>query len=308
MSYKIIQDIKKYQLGTSDFKYNEDARNVLYPISLSFTLDSASFYYDCRDESGLPIKNYKSVGYQYNPTRIAAYALANFEKYKILAHSESRDEFIKCANWFVRNSDGRHCYNFKWGDLNKPWISCMAQGEAASVLVRAYYLTNDSIYIDSAKKSLAPFFVSIECGGVMSKIDKKYIFLEEYPTQNPAHVLNGFMYALIGLYDFNIIANEVKFKILFDDLIESLSANINNWSAGEWSLYDYPRVSFANNYCTSSYHNLHVSQLRWFTDRFHSSEIADVLCSWDRGSCSYWVRNHAMIRKMLYRAINKAQR
>lgn len=55
-------------------------------------------------------------------------------------------------------------------------------------------------------------------GGVLNKIFDN-IWYEEYPTVPGTYVLNGFMYALIGLYDFSQTPSALapKAKKLFNE-------------------------------------------------------------------------------------------
>ncbi|MBF4232141.1 D-glucuronyl C5-epimerase, partial [Vibrio anguillarum] len=79
---KIIQDVFKYILGTADFSLvTQSNSGFLYPICLNFTLENNRFYYNLLDDNGIPYRFYQSVGVQYNPTRIAAYGLAHFNRY-----------------------------------------------------------------------------------------------------------------------------------------------------------------------------------------------------------------------------------
>jgi len=44
-------------------------------------------------------------------------------------------------------------------------------------------------------------------------IDKKdYYWIEEYPQHNPSHVLNGFISAAIGLYDYYMLTGDAECK------------------------------------------------------------------------------------------------
>jgi hypothetical protein len=45
------------------------------------------------------------------------------------------------------------------------------------------------------------------CIGVQNILFDKFIWYEEYPTVPGSFVLNGFIYALVGLYDLKITAS-----------------------------------------------------------------------------------------------------
>lgn len=115
--------------------------------------------------------------------------------------------FWAAARWFVRHqkSDGgwpipaRRRLAPGMSILAPGWLSAMAQGHAASLLARAYHLSGDKQYLDAAERSLRPFRVASEHGGVRASL-WGHVWYEEYPTTPPSLVLNGFIYSLIGMY------------------------------------------------------------------------------------------------------------
>lgn len=305
---KIFGDIKKCFFGTSEFSYVRCSNNILYPIDLSFTLEDEEFYYTHKDDDGVPVKHYTSVGMQYNPTRVAAYGLAHFNRYTISKSVHSEKIFLKCADWFLFNEQARYFYNFDWQSLKAPWISCMSQGEAASLLIRGYLKSNSKIYLDHAELSLEPFFLPIDQGGVSSRLSDGSLFLEEYPSSNPVHVLNGFLYALIGLHEFAKISGSKRHLDLYKILVCSLQDNIGNWDSGKWSFYEDPNVSGMSNWCTPSYHNLQISQLIWLNEQTPSEHIAKTINRWIQGRDSLAIRLRALVQKSIFRSFHKAQR
>jgi hypothetical protein len=307
---KIARDLAKYLFSTSDFTFLSNRGNFLYPLDLDFTLDDFSFFYHPQDNQGIPYKIYSSVGKQYNPTRIAAFALSSYNRFIANNDYQPKIDFFNSANWFLKFHSARYEYHFNWNNLKAPWISCMAQGEAASVLVRAYLLSKDESYLIQARKSLEPFFTPIVNGGVQSFLpDGHSLFLEEYPSENPKHVLNGFLYALIGLNEYCQITDDKKCKKMMEIFVDSLYNNINNWRAGKWSLYEIPlSCGDMKNYCTPSYHNLHIAQLKYVNEFFPSSTMTKLIRVWEQGLDSTFVRLNAMMRKVLFRLVHKAQR
>jgi len=305
---KNYRDINKYLFSTNEFSYLERSDDSLYPIDLDFTLADEGFYYAPKDEQGIPVKEYVSVGSQYNPTRIAAYGLAHFNRYAASGLKESKRVFFKCADWFLSNTQARYEYHFDWVDLKAPWISCMAQGEAASVLVRAYRLSGKQFYLNHAEESLDPFFKVIEEGGVQSRLSDGSIFVEEYPSAKPTHVLNGFLYALIGLGEYADATGSQSHQELFDNLVRSLCKNIDIWCYARWSLYEERGKANGLNFCTPSYHNLQITQLKWLNKRVNNPDIQHVIETWEKGLNSFFMRFYALFGKVYFRLKNKAQR
>jgi heparosan-N-sulfate-glucuronate 5-epimerase len=144
--------------------------------------------------------------------------------------------------------------------LDPPWISGMAQGEAASLLARAYSVTDDERFRDAALLALGPFRVPTERGGVRATLGDGF-FLEEYPTQPASCVLNGGIFALWGLHDVAVGLDDEAAKREFADGVDTLAANIHRWDTGSWSRYDLFPFRIPN-VASGAYHVLHMNQLR----------------------------------------------
>jgi hypothetical protein len=143
--------------------------------------------------------------------------------------------------------------------LMPPWLSAMAQGQAASLLIRAHIETGEEELAESARASLAPFGVRSREGGVLATLGDGP-FLEEYPT-TPAgsFVLNGAIFAIWGVLDVERVMSESG-PVSSADLLGTLAGNLHRWDNGHWSRYDlYPHP--VANVASSFYHLLHIHQL-----------------------------------------------
>jgi len=309
---KITKDINGYIFDNNEFLFNKAAMfSTAYPVDLSFTLNRENIYYEPKDCQGIPVKIYKSVGAQYNPTRIAAYGLAHYNQYLATGSSDSREQFKKVADWFMhRSSNGLWTYEFSWGDLDPPWISAMAQGEGISVLVRAWHLSGDERYLERALMATEPFSREISDGGVLAYLDGRDPFLEEYPTPNPSHVLNGFLFAVIGLADIERMADRtLPTNLGVDRWVEVLGRHLHEWDLGFWSAYDLSLASHRlRNPTTVSYHRLHISQLHYLGEYARSRVLLETAKKWDKYRERFSSRIRAMLMKFAYRAIVKAER
>jgi hypothetical protein len=307
---KHLRDVAHYVSGSAEFELNESAlRSWAYPVSFEFTLEHETRFYSPKDAAGLPLRVYKSVGSQYNPTRIAAYGLAHFNRYLASSGSECRETFMKTADWFAAAGDGRWSYHFDWNDLNAPWISCMTQGQGISVLARAYHLTGEAKYLESARMALTPLRRPLSMGGVRSRLDDASEFLEEYPSSAPVHVLNGFLFALIGIYDLMRLEPGFGPSAGFDELVQSLESNIGKWDLGYWSAYDVSTGAYGiRNATTMAYHRLHITQLRFLGTMLNRAVLRDTADRWDAQSKSVAHRLRALASKLLYRSLVRTQR
>jgi heparosan-N-sulfate-glucuronate 5-epimerase len=307
---KHLRDVAHYVSGNAEFELNEAAlRSWAYPVSLEFTLERETRFYSPKDAAGLPLRVYKSVGRQYNPTRIAGYGLAHFNRYLASSRSECRETFMKTADWFAAAGDGRWSCHFDWNDLKAPWISCLAQGQGISVLARAYHLTGEAKYLKSARMALTPLSQPLLIGGVRSHLDDASEFLEEYPSSAPVHVLNGFLFALIGIYDLMRLEPASGPSVGFDELVQSLESNIGKWDLGYWSAYDVSTAACGiRNAATMAYHRLHITLLRFLGTMLNRGVLRDTADRWDDRSKSVACRLHALTSKVLYRSLMRTQR
>src|SRR5438552_157577 len=82
----------------------------------------------------------------------------------------------------------------------KPWLSALTQGNCVSVLVRAYQLTDEEIFLKVARRAIRSFELDIQNGGVSVFVGDDGIFFEEVAVSPAAHILNGYILALFGLY------------------------------------------------------------------------------------------------------------
>jgi heparosan-N-sulfate-glucuronate 5-epimerase len=144
--------------------------------------------------------------------------------------------------------------------LEPPWISAMAQGEGASILIRLHRETGQERYAEAARRALKPLAKLSREGGVRALLDGGPFF-EEYPTDPPSFVLNGGIFALWGCYDAGVGLEDAGAAQDFAEGVETLARNVHRWDTGHWSLYDlYPHP--VPNVASSAYHAIHTAQLR----------------------------------------------
>lgn len=146
------------------------------------------------------------------------------------------------------------------------FVHGMGQGQILSLLTR-YNLSDNkqklnSIIIKVSNSYLVPFN---DNNGFVNKYDNNVIF-EEYPkyqNNNPS-VLNGWIYSLLGLYDYiqysQIHSLKDKYleekKQLFKDSIKTLQRTIDNYNINFWSLYNQPKK--LTNICSIHYQTQHI--------------------------------------------------
>ena len=190
-----------------------------------------------------------------------------------LAHSAHAHSFLAAAKWFLRhqNEKGNWPVTVKRKVIDgvtlfPEWFSAMAQGQAMSLLTRAYLYTKNPAYLKAAMRSTTLFKVHSKDKGVLATFMYQYPWYEEYPTSPSLFVLNGFIYSLIGLYDLKLTAGPqhgTEAAELFDQGMRSLKAMLPLYDSGSGTFYDLRHVTMhiAPNLARWDYHTLHVSLL-----------------------------------------------
>lgn len=201
-----------------------------------------------------------------------------------LSQQEHLQMFYTAANWLRRNQDPQGGWpvdvvfnkdhsKYKAAEEIPPgWYSAMASGHALSVLSRAFAASRDKKYLKSALKALKPFSVPSKNGGFSAKFMDRYTWYEEYPTNPPTFVLNGFMYSLLGLfdlkntlemYDFDGTDDFVKVSELWQNGMDSLKALLPLFDTGSGSVYDLRHftMQIEPKIARWDYHSTHINLL-----------------------------------------------
>jgi heparosan-N-sulfate-glucuronate 5-epimerase len=223
--------------------------------------------------TGLPQTVYPWGTYFY-PVTVAHYGLEQYSKW---AASGSTDAFGKAklvGDWFVRNQDTRggwpvpFDYDYRKGvttTLRAGWYSGMAQGMASTLLAKLYARTHNDRYRAAALRSLNVLATPVEQGGVLRKFQGVYEWWEEYPIRNhPVYVLNGFMYALIGVYDTGVLLADDRAKQMYTSGLRSLIRMVNLYDLGSRTSYDLLHLDVPGsppNVARWGYHYTHVTLL-----------------------------------------------
>ena len=145
----------------------------------------------------------------------------------------------------------------KYG-LEPPWCSALAQGQAASVFVRAHMRSGDERFAVAARKAIAPLLPTSTSGLLVVTVDG--VVPEEAPSDPPSLILNGWIYALWGLWDVAVGLGDSDCRRVLEDSARCLQRSLARYDVGWWSrysLYPHPRPDLAKPF----YHRLHVDQL-----------------------------------------------
>ncbi|NQT81553.1 hypothetical protein HQ563_00900 [bacterium] len=222
------------------------------------------------DAKGIPLLNYGGhVGLQHSPAAIAEYGLGNYNLFCRMGDPGRRRRFLLVADWLVANLEENSAglwvwnYHFDWDYrtlLKAPWYSALAQGLGLSLLVRAHRETDRSAYLEAAERSFETFLKTTDEGGVSYIDGKGYTWLEEAVIDPPTHVLNGFVWAMWGVYDYYLYTRSREAERLFAETVRTLKDNLHRFDVGFWSLYELSG-SRMKMLASPFYQRLHIVQL-----------------------------------------------
>ena len=125
-------------------------------------------------------------------------------------------------------------------------------------------------------------------------IGKESLFLEEAPAIHRSSILNGWIFALFGLYDFWLAFKDENARALFRLSLDTLKGHLHEYDAGYWSYYDV-RGHLASPF----YHDLHIHQLTALALIDNDTLVAEFRNRWIGYSQSWKNRVRALCVKAM---------
>ena len=146
-----------------------------------------------------------------------------------------------------------------------------------SVFIRAFLLTENSRWQRLAHEALRP---------LLPEADSELVFetdegpvLEEVASDPPSHILNGWIYALWGLWEAKVVLEHDGAEAMLDSSLQCLRSTLHLYDVGWWSRYSlYPHK--LPDLAKPFYHALHVDQLDVLHRLFGGADFADAAARW----------------------------
>lgn len=240
------------------------------------------------------------------PADLAQLALGWWERH-LSGEAAAADRFLEISALLERSAvvDGDELH---WPypvavpklGLRPPWLSALAQGQAASVLVRAFLHTGDERRAGAARRAIAPLLPGSSSGLVAATAYGPVP--EEAPSVPPSLILNGWIYALWGLWDVARSLGDAASEEGFAASAECLRRSLDRYDNGWWSLYSlypYRLPDLAKPF----YHRLHIDQLDVLYRLVGHTELHSAARRWRAYDTP--VRRAAVIaEKALLKALN----
>jgi heparosan-N-sulfate-glucuronate 5-epimerase len=269
------------------------------------------------DATGIPMLDYRGViGLQYNPIAIAQWGLANYNLF-CQTNDETRwQKTLQTADWLAANLEQNahglwvwnHHFDWEYRDtLKAPWYSGLAQGQGVSLLLRVHARTESQQYQSAAEKAFVALTHPIAEGGVLfedeSEHNKKNLWIEEYLVDPPTHILNGFIWALWGVFDFWLARSDASAKNIFDRGVATLVRNLPRFDTGYWSLYEQSGTRLKM-LASPFYHQLHIVQLRIMSKLTGDARFAAVADRWEGYAQRSSYRTRALVEKSIFKLLH----
>lgn len=189
----------------------------------------------------------------YFPIEIFQYGLAAYDLFLETNDPVMLEKVISCADWAVENQKENGAWvTFAYQNEDQPYSS-MAQGEAISLLIRAYKETSKTSYLDAIENAMSFLCTSLQNGGVMDDSNGRVVFRE--CTFLPL-VLNGWIFSIWGVWDYCLYFKNGRYDELLKRTLYSLEEMLPEFDIGYWSLY-----TIDGRICSPFYHKLHIAQL-----------------------------------------------
>ncbi len=251
------------------------------------------------DQDGIPIEQQRTKAFVYHPITIFQKALGHWDCFIVDEHLNASHyaDFLTLCEWALIHQDARGGWRIPFLVDNPLFLthySAMAQGQAASTLARAYAHTSESAFLLAAKQAIKLMLEPVTQGGTAHAYENG-IVLEEYATKPFRTVLNGWIFALYGLYDVLCADDDPALNSALQTVLGTLVAALPRYDAGFWSWYDSAR-SIASPF----YHALHIAQLDVLQRTFstHADVFQQVRATFEWQAASGFNRKRAVALKV----------
>ena len=224
------------------------------------------------------------------PVAVFQYALGCYDLYLQKKKDCYLKKFLQLANWTFNQQDEKGRWaNFAHAYPEHPF-GAMAQGEATSVLVRAFKETNISTYLEAAKLSIDFMLAPHKDGGTALYQGNELLFMEY--THLPI-VLNGWIFAWWGLYDYvNITHDKGYYYEAMNLSCQTLVKYLPKFATNYWSKYDL-------DYRLASpfYHHLHIAQMKAMFQLTGIKDFDNYAQCWEKQENKSWNKCRAFMTK-----------
>jgi hypothetical protein len=221
------------------------------------------------DGAGIPLKLYRGTA-RYSPVQVSQWGLAQYQNWLETGAPSARAAVLAMSDWLVTNQlpDGRWLYRFPFGTQPDPWWSGMAEGEAMSLLLRAYQVTGRRAYLAAAASALTTMTRTAVAGGVVDTVEGS-LWIEEYMAPYSEHTLNGMLFAIEGVREYALVTGDPTARRIAAEALRTVATWLPRFDAGTWSYYNLSPTSahgktVPGEVASFHYHLIQLGELRHF--------------------------------------------
>lgn len=279
--------------GKSDLHVNQDEGKLYSKDKIKGYYNNLTEKINWRqgyDEKGIPLVINYDGNKVYFPTTISQYALGSYDLFLMKKKQFFYDQFINSVNWLMKNQDSQGGWNVN--NLLTCKYSAMTQGEGVSVITRAFLESSDVKYLEASVKASELMLKSINNGGTARYITNK-LYLEEIAKIEPSLILNGWIFAIFGLFDIAKLTKDKKYINMLNITLKTLENELDNYDCGYWSYYDQ-----CGHLASPFYHRLHIAQLNVLYDLFNIKKFNVMSERWESYSLNKFKKGKAIILKV----------
>lgn len=225
-------------------------------------------------------------GWYPHATDSAQYALSAWDRYTLTGEPTYLDKAQRSADYWINHATHMGDYDvleFTF-DLSyhgyfvpAPWRNAMAQGQMLSLYARLYSTTGDARYLTAGERLLKAFGVTLEQGGLRQILPQGRTWFPE--VAKPGYrfqILNGFMFSLVGLYDWWWLTRSDDARLRFNQGFDSLVFYLPQYDTGSGSNYDI----LGHAASLEVYHVVHVGLLRYLHEATQHPVVWEFYSRW----------------------------
>ncbi|HWR38206.1 MAG TPA: D-glucuronyl C5-epimerase family protein [Patescibacteria group bacterium] len=225
------------------------------------------------DSEGYPVYFVNGKNNRH-PTHLVQIALQQISLYTMNGKQSDLDIAKKYADYVVSIVKVREFQNIKYGlvsidffnshypFLGNTWISGLLQGQTLSLMLRMYQVTGDEQYRNTAELMYESYKLPHEQGGFVSK-NGKDLYFDECVSEPATHIVNGHIYAVMGLLDYWRVYRKPETENMLKESIETVERNLARYTVPgtAWTYYDDPGSAWAGA-AYVGYQSLHPRLMR----------------------------------------------
>jgi hypothetical protein len=242
---------------------------------------------------------------------MCGFALAYWNRYVRVGDKANLDKLLRVADYILQTAHReRNMVRLRAEEIGSGHVgtvSVLWQGQAMSVLCRAWAATRTPEYLEAAAGLAGPFKLPIEKDGVVGVITKRGVpWYEEYVGQPLNHVLNGMLLALLGLKELGITTSEQCATEHFKIGIESVRSMLADFDSGFWSWYSISECG-SPYIAGMGYHVLHACLLTALAEMTGNSGLEERAKQFERYANNPFCRVHAASHILVGKALNSTR-